>query len=364
MPLYCSRRLLALTIALAAFADPLAAADVEFEKVSSIHTGNAVLDIGGDGAFDAEWVTCPTVLRIGERYRMWYSSYCSSSPKERPGGIGLAESFDGINWKRLNDGKTVLELGAEDAFDSRQIMGPEVLFDGTTYRMWYTGDSGRTTDKKIVYYQIGLATSADGVTWERGNGGQPVLANGPAGSPDEVQAATPSLLKSDEGYRMWYAAWSPAMNHTICVARSEDGIRWTRENDGRPVEGLSPPIAFGPSVTRVEVKYVMLYMALRATRGLYAAESEDGIRWRMLNDGRPAVLPGDKDDFDRDIAGHPFLLNDSGKLRAWYTGYQINGTDLTKWRLRIGLAEAMLPRAVGSRSDSSDAPREHIVPRD
>lgn len=206
--------------------------------------------------------------------------------------------------------------------------------------MWYTGQSDRAHPSKLVTYQIGLVRSSDGINWTRATD-QPVLAVGGEGSPDEVQAATPTILRDGDGWRMWYAAWSPKFNHTICVARSEDGIDWTRENAGRPVAGLEPSIAFGPAVARFDGRLVMLYMALGATRGLYAAESDDGLHWRMLNGGGPVVLPGSHE-FDGEIVGHPFLLPDGDCLRVFYTGYEKRPGGVKNWILRIGETEVKL----------------------
>jgi lysophospholipase L1-like esterase len=316
-------------------------ATFDFTKRRGCLTGGSVIDIGRAGSFNGKWSTCPSVLRAADGYRMYYSSFFNE--QDGLGGIGLAVSADGVDWICQNDGKPVLPLGADGAFDDAQVFGPDVLYDGKQYLMWYTGDAGIKHPAGFFTYQIGLATSRDGVTWTRANNGQPVLGNGPKGSPDEVQAATPSVLREGDGYRMWYAAWAKAHNHTICVARSVDGITWERENGGQPVQGLNPSIAYGHAVTRIGDRYIMLYMALSAARSLYAAASTDGTHWTMLNDGKPVILTGSAGGFDENIVGHPGLLVENDTLRAWYTGYQTRPGGLCNWELRIGLAEARIP---------------------
>lgn len=303
-------------------------------KVRGEGTGGAVLDVGAEGAFDAAWVTCPSVQRVGRAYRMWYSSYFDS--RVARGGIAVARSEDGIHWQRELGGRPVLDVGPEGAFDDGQVMGPEVLFDGKLYRMWYTGMSRTRHSSGFGHYRMGLATSTDGIHWQRANSGRPVLDTGPSGSPDEVQAATPTIVKETDGYRMWYAAWSPKHGHTICTARSKDGMTWARDNQGRPVTGLSPAEAYGPAVVRRGESYLMLYMALKSAPGLYAASSADGLRWTMLHDSRPILAPGTTGDFDAGLTGHPFLLANEEGVRVWYTGYERPSRDR---KLRIGLAE-------------------------
>jgi hypothetical protein len=267
---------------------------------------------------------------------MWYSAMFDS--KQGRGGIGVAESDDGLTWRRLNDGRPVLDVGPPGSFDDGQVMGPEVYYDGKLYRMWYAAMSREWHESGFGHYRIGLAVSNDGIVWRRENDGRPVFDLGPSGSPDEVQAATPTIVREGDAWRMWYAAWSRRHNHTICSARSPDGVRWTREADGEPIVGLAPSIAFGPAVARVGDRYLLVYQALKATRGLYAAESRDGRKWTMLNAGEPTLSPGEPDEFDAAILGHPYLLVEGDRVRLWYTGFRREPGEVTSYKVRIGAA--------------------------
>jgi len=230
--------------------------------------------------------------------------------------------------------------------DDGQVMAPEVLHDGRRYWMWYTGMSRARAPSGMGYYRIFLATSADGVVWRRENGGAPVLDVGFPGSLDEVQVATPSTVKERDGYRMWYAAWSPSHSHTICAASSHDGVHWKRDHDGRPVEGLCLWEAYGPAVCRYGDRYLMLFMALRGEPGLYGAFSDDGIHWRMAGGGKPVLSPGKADDFDGSRTGHAFLSPQPDRIRLWYTGYPRADGGVSSWLLRLGLAEIEFPAPV------------------
>lgn len=318
------------------------AVPMEFKRRRGTKTGGAVLDLGSAGSFDDQWVSCPSVTFDGCRYRMWYSSFYDYSQSPGGRGVGLALSSDGLHWERANDGKPVFVPGPPGSLDDGQVMGPEVLFDGEIYRMWYTGQPRERHASGLGYYRIFLATSRDGEKWTRASDGQPVLDIGPSGSYDSVQAATPSIVRDEHGFRMWYAAWAPNSGHVVCSARSRDGVQWQRDNGGRPVEGLTPRSAYGPAVTRIAGRYVMLYMASGARPDLYGAFSSDGLHWTMAGNGQPVIVRGEADDFDDAIVGHPFLLTKSGRLLAWYTGYRREPNGAFPWRLRIGAAEATL----------------------
>jgi hypothetical protein len=316
--------------------------DIAAVKTRGSAERGAVFDLGAAGRFDAAWTTCPSVVRVGPRYLMWYSSVFDS--KQGQGGIGVAESTDGAVWRRLNDGKPVLKIADPGRFDDGQLLSPEVKFDGRLFRMWYTGMASLWHPSGFGFYRIGLATSVDGIRWQRAAGGRPVFDVGLADSPDEVQAATPTILRDGNGYRMWYAAWSPRHNHTICAARSDDGLQWRRENDGLPITGLSPSIAFAPAVTRLGDRLLLVYQALQAKPGLYAAVSDDGLAWTMCREGRPIVEPGGPEDFDAGLVGHPTFIpgeEENGgtvRKRMLYIGYRSEPVGVAGRKVRIGQA--------------------------
>jgi len=307
------------------------------KKIAGAETGGAVLDIGAAGAFDSVWATCPSVLFDGKRYLMWYSSFYDSHMGR--GGIGFATSRDGIHWTRENGGNPVLTTGQSGAFDDGQVMGPQVLYDNGRYRMWYTGMKTIWHKSGVGFYRIGLAQSKDGIHWTRVNNGGPVMDVGSRGAYDEVQCATPSIVREKNGLRMWYAAWAPKPGHTLCSARSRDGLNWIREERGKPIRGLLPGGAYGPSVMRVGSGYFLLYMgASEGARGLYAATSRDGRNWNVS--GRTTLLaPGAPPAFDSSLVGHASLLQVNGRLKSWYTGYRREAGGPYGWKLRIGAAE-------------------------
>jgi beta-xylosidase len=348
---------------------------VALRRVPGSERGGAVHSLGDIDNFDAEWVTCPTILREDGVYRMWYSSLCDA--KDGPGGIGLATSRDGIHWQRANGGKPVLTVGppaaladTPAALNSANIMGPCVLHVGDRYLMWYTGMSTARHSSGFGFYRIFLASSPDGIQWQRENNGQPVLDLGPPSAPDAVQAATPVVLldpalsdTDGKTFRMWYAAWSPTHNHTICTATSSDGLHWTRDATGRPITGLNPPTAYGHALSRIGDDYLLLYMSLAQTKGLYAATSTDGQNWSMLNHGKPILNPGPTASFDSLQPGHPTLLREGNTLKVWYTGYERTTNERLPLRLTIGLAEIRIEDFLNARQPQHRDPQNDRQPQ-
>lgn len=192
-----------------------------------------VLDTGPPGAFDEGDLGGPSVLRDGGLYHMWYAGF---SDRDR---IGHATSLDGINWTK--DPSPVLDVGPQGAWDNRLVSAPSVLKDGNVFMMWYEGRSQDLTDR------IGLATSPDGVHWTRA-GADPVLSEGDQGAWDEYGVTTPSVVRTDSGYHMFYAgmnaddwdAYEWGGYRRIGYAHSTDGLTWQKGSDN-PQLGPSPP---------------------------------------------------------------------------------------------------------------------------
>jgi len=120
------------------------------------HPDNPVLRVGPEGTFDSTYATPNAVIYQGGTYHMWYNAGAS-----RWESIGYAFSDDGLTWTKSST--PVLEPGT--GWENHLVQWPEVLFDGTTFHMWYCGSQaigGRPID-----LSFGYATSPDGITWTR-----------------------------------------------------------------------------------------------------------------------------------------------------------------------------------------------------
>ena len=192
--------------------------------------------------------------------------------------------------------------------------------------MWYHGlRKPSAPGASDMRFRIGLASSEDGVRWTRENEGRPVLDLGPKGAFDDIQVANPAVIRDNDGYRMWYSAYSEQTGHTIGMAESPDGIHWTKFRGGKPVEGLLRWV-LGPAVYRLGQEYLMLYSRedLEEHAELHAwyvaaAASRDGFHWRILNDGKP-IAGWTQEPPKAGGVHHPTsLVPEGSSLRYWYT---------------------------------------------
>lgn len=146
--------------------------------------------------------------------------------------IGVAVSNDGVHWKRVegdHSSGAVLEPKEGQLF----VGWPQVIMTSVepeAWRMYY-----HALNVESRRFEIGLATSGDGMRWEHAEG--PCLAPGPDGAFDCGGVSARCVLRDPAsssgssgggGWLMFYEAQDAARRHTIGLARSADGVAWVR----------------------------------------------------------------------------------------------------------------------------------------
>jgi len=159
-----------------------------------------VFTAGESGKFDSNYVIDPRVIKVGEKYHMWYTG--SDGTKDR---TGYATSDDGIAWERQygsSEKGSIMPLGDTGDFDSaRTAHTPVVIYSNGVFMMWYYGHEGQYPSR------IGFAYSKDGKNWTKVKGseqGGAVLDAGAAGEFDDVAIWPWGVIKDEGIYKMWY----------------------------------------------------------------------------------------------------------------------------------------------------------------
>lgn len=128
-----------------------------------------VLLLGTSGEWDAQQVLAPHVIQTDEGYIMYYSGTDKAGKQQ----IGMATSSDGIQWTKYNDPVTteapyiesdpVFQPGESGSWDANWVHQPRVFQTDQGWVMFYRG----TKDPSGNSMALGLATSADGIHWNR-----------------------------------------------------------------------------------------------------------------------------------------------------------------------------------------------------
>jgi hypothetical protein len=141
---------------------------------------------------------------------IWYWYVAGAKDKPR---IGLAKEAD--VWRK--EPAPVLDVGPPGAWDERAVADPYVIRVEPYFYMYYLGQD------RAVRQRIGVARSGDGIHWEKLRA-NPVLEM----DEDEAGIGEPAVWQSDGFYWMLYTVRDFAESRYLRLARSTDGVRWTK----------------------------------------------------------------------------------------------------------------------------------------
>lgn len=196
------------------------------------------------------------VIADRDTFKMWYFGLNPTVEGSASKSIVYAWSLDGSNWNKIAGPGTlgsVYDRNMADLPDSSGVTMPCVVKDGDTYHMWYCHMVGD-------FFRIGYATSPDGIHWTKVNGtgrDGSVIDWGPPGRFDQVSAQWPAVIKTDDGFMMWYFGFDGAMPRIGCSV-STDGINWSPA-PGMDASGACFEGALGTCVILMGDEYKMWY---------------------------------------------------------------------------------------------------------
>ena len=286
---------------LPALAEGPRATSLEVVRVESA----PVLERGAPGEFDAVDVLNPSV--VGGDGGLWnfYSGFDGKSWH-----TGLAE-FRGDGWRKLG-----------------RVLSPEegdyIAANGSVVRVpnegfWYWYQRGRVP-------RIGLARwRGSAFVKER----EPVLKPGPYRSWDERGVADPYVVRLGEFYYLYYTGLDRAQRQQLGLARSRDGVHWEK-NAANPIlelgtdafeeGGLGEPAVFAAGGV-----YWMLYTgrAWDEQRRIGLARSSDGVVWTRVK----GWVFGGREAWDSKVVCDPAVLVDGDVVTMWFGGGDVASPD-------------------------------------
>ena len=238
-------------------------------------------------------------------------------------------SRDGIEWEKA--GGPVL----------RNTQVPDAL---ETFTTAFVTTGYRDASGWVVYGYTYEGESTEGFIWRAtatSLGGpwrvdqDPRLEHGDEGAWDAVRVAEPSIVRTDEGFRMYYTGFDDADVARIGVATSSDGVTWTKQpgpvfEGGQEWDGGS---VGNPQVVATSGGLVMAYRTEAGSFGFGLARSDDGTNWEP-SEANPIMSE------DRSPGGEPFWQSEAtfvgGELRWWLeVGFASDSTHLYAYRIDL-----------------------------
>ncbi|MBN1480278.1 T9SS type A sorting domain-containing protein [candidate division KSB1 bacterium] len=251
------------------------------------------------------------------------------------GRIGYATSLDGVLWEK-HPNNPVIDVGYAGEWDELWTVGASVIYQDQRFKMWYTGADSSTC-------RIGYAESVDGVVWEK-SPLNPVLDVGDSTDFDAQSVAWPTVIYSDNEYKLIYHGKNRGLEQ-LGFAVSDDGLTWTK-SAFNPVlivrkGDVWQDINLTPRPLLYDGQNYRLFYRDYDDEGLLSvkyASSKDCLHWTKYN-GAPLITSGAQNYWDAYIIATPVILFDGIMYRMWYNGY--DGTTET-----VGYATALDSAAV------------------
>ncbi len=252
----------------------------------------------------------PSVIRFHGAYLNLYSEYDG-----RTWHTALATSSDGVHWDKR--GRVLSPEGWEGGYIAAN--GSAVVVEDQIFYWYQAGDPPR----------IALARSNDGLKWTRHP--DPVLPPGPRGSFDERGVSDPYVIRAGHAFYLFYTGLDRARRQRLGVARSDDGVRWSKLRSN-PILEMGGRGAFDenglgePAVWSSAGAWWMLYTGRSATeqRRMGLAKSTDGLHWERDVTFKP--IAGDRP-WDREVVCDPTLEVTPTEIRVWFGGGDVASPD-------------------------------------
>lgn len=206
-----------------------------------------VLRPGPLGAFDDNGVLPSCIVQDGDETLLYYIGF-------KPGGTTRMDLYGGLAsrqgssgaFERVNRAPIIERCNVNPYINT----APWVVREGDEWRMYYVAGT-EWVHPDLPRYNIQIATSQDGRTWQRD--GRVAIDF----APGENALARPYVYHDGNRWIMWFA--SKGSSYRARWAWSDDGLIWTREEAGPGLE----PTEGGPDSEMLEYFIVLPHKGKR-----------------------------------------------------------------------------------------------------
>jgi beta-1,2-mannobiose phosphorylase / 1,2-beta-oligomannan phosphorylase len=268
----------------------------------------------------------PYVISFEGRFLMYYSvpGYIDQQGVSHGWGIGVAESHDLMNWKRIGEVNT----DTSATYESKGFAAPCAVVANGKINLFYQ-TYGNWNNDAICH-----AWSTDGLHFTR-NETNPIFK--PNGSWNAGRAIDAEVIRFKGNYYLYYATRDPEMKIQMQgVAMASENSNFNREDwKNISVDGpiLKPELDWerdcteAASIINKGDELFMFYAGgyNNAPQQIGVAKSTDAVHWERLAN-KPFLPNGKPDDWNSSESGHPHIFaHPVGDDYLFFQGNNDNG---------------------------------------
>ncbi len=250
----------------------------------------------------------PDLLLLGDTYYLYFRGQQGGHDRI---GVGTIEKkrFDGISWNIRST--PVIDVGVPGDWDEDHVLDPATVEVGGRVFLYYSAVCPR------VHRSICLATSTDGVNFQKHPGNPVVMGGGP------------EIVWRDGVFYLFY--WKDVLGSTgfqLHLAVSDNGFDF-KEFQSEPILPIGPAGSWDsytvetPRITEWDGVYHMFYCGSDRFSDYPAhagyATSTDLIHWQKHP--HPVFSRGEKGTWDEGAIWFTTVEKIGGRYYLWYEGY-------------------------------------------
>ncbi|NWJ52178.1 MAG: family 43 glycosylhydrolase [Bacteroidetes bacterium] len=291
------------------------------QKMIKVHQFNMMF--GDTSRIGIPFAKDPYVINFQGRYLMYYSipPYKDQSNPIQGWGIGIAESKDLNNWKKIG------EITPEGDYEKKGLAAPCALVINGEVNLFYQTYGNGTKDA------ICNAVSKDGVHFQR-NPTNPIFH--PTGTWNCGRAIDAEVYRFKDKYLLFFATRDPEYKVQIQGVASAplntnfNRDQWTQLTDSPILKPEYPWEGACIEAAAIVQQGDLLYMFYAGAynnnpQQIGVAKSSDGVKWEKLSN-KPFLTNGDPGEWNSSESGHPHLFKDrDGRTYLFYQGNNDNG---------------------------------------
>jgi alpha-N-arabinofuranosidase len=306
-----------------------------------------------DGAHGRPFAKDPDVVRFQDRYLMYYSIDRGSDGF----AIGIAESDDLTNWKKVG------EVLPEGDYERRGLAAPAAMVrDGKVHLFYQTYGNG---PKDAICH----AFSDDGLRFTR-NLTNPIFR--PTGDWNVGRAIDAEVIEWQGRLLLYCATRDPQMRvQKLVVAGAPIDSDWGRDTWTQLCDAsiLEPELPWeqqcieAAAVIEHDGRLYMFYAGAynNSPQQIGCAVSTDGISWKRLSN-EPLLPNGAAHEWNASESGHPGVFrDDDGQTYLFFQGNNDNGASWYLSKMNVGWDNG-LPYLVRPRDNHTFRIKESLRP--